>query len=125
MMARKHGAEVLGSMAWKELRLRILERDGWHCKICRGLLQAGDGSAHVDHIVPRDQGGPTTPGNLQALCRRCNLIKSRSEASQAALRRRGDAAGQKVATASTPQAGWSFVCKIHGTGCGATHSRAW
>lgn len=120
-MARKHGAEVLGSMAWKELRLQILERDGWRCRNCRAMLQAGDGSAHVDHIVPRDQYGPTTPENLQALCRRCNLIKSRSEASQAALRNRAAGPADTGTAAAMVQ-----VCRIHGAHPGGgMHSRDW
>lgn len=119
---RKHGAEVLGSMAWKELRLQILERDGWRCRNCHAMLQAGDGSAHVDHKIARDQGGATTPENLQALCRRCNLIKSRSEASQAALRNRREAAGQPAAKTEA-----AAVCHVHGAAHrgGGTHSRDW
>src|SRR5699024_7602259 len=30
---------------------------------------------HRDHIVPWDQGGPTTADNLQGLCEACNYTK--------------------------------------------------
>jgi hypothetical protein len=75
-------AEDLGSAAWKELRLRILARDGHLCQVC------GRPATHVDHIQPRSHGGRSVPENLRATCQKCNLLKSRSEASLAALARR-------------------------------------
>ena len=34
---------------------------------------------HVDHIIPRSQGGTDTEGNLQPLCGSCNTIKGNRE----------------------------------------------
>jgi hypothetical protein len=54
-------------------RVRILERDGGRCQLC-GVAAgetASDGQParlEVDHIVPRDEGGPTTDENLRTLC---------------------------------------------------------
>jgi len=79
---RTLSAEDLGSAAWKELRLKILARDGRLCQLC------GRPATHVDHIRPRSQGGRSVPDNLRATCATCNLLKSRSESSLAALARR-------------------------------------
>lgn len=56
------------------LRFQILERDGWQCVQCgkRGRLEC-------DHIVPLHHGGHSTPENLQALCVRCHIIKTKQE----------------------------------------------
>lgn len=47
--------QALGSMKWKELRLRVLARDGWVCSYCHKDIAGGD--ATVDHIVSRKSGG--------------------------------------------------------------------
>ncbi|MBB5776229.1 HNH endonuclease [Nonomuraea jabiensis] len=124
-MARKYGADRIGSMAWKELRLQILERDGWRCRNCQAPIRAGDGSAHVDHRIPRHRGGLSTPENLQALCRRCNLIKSRAEAAEVGLRKRREAGGGAADATPITEAG--VPCEIHGARCSARgqHSREW
>ena len=36
---------------------------------------SGKGSSALDHIVPIARGGTSEPGNLQLLCRRCNIRK--------------------------------------------------
>ena len=61
----KHKA--LGSGKWKQLRLRILARDGHECAYC------GEPADSVDHVVSRASGGDMwDPDNLVACCRRCN-----------------------------------------------------
>jgi len=52
------------------LRWEIWERDDFTCRHCgdRRFLT-------IDHIVPWVRGGDNTPGNLQTLCRSCNLKK--------------------------------------------------
>ena len=45
------------------------------CEYC-GLAQVGqEATFHIDHIVPRDAGGPTTLGNLALACVSCSLRK--------------------------------------------------
>ena len=53
------------------LKEEILREAGYQCFACRR-----DDGLHVDHIIPRRRGGTNDWGNLQALCSRCNLVKS-------------------------------------------------
>lgn len=63
-----------GSRPWRRLRLMVLDRDRYRCQ-----LPVADGSvcgapaSHVDHIVPRKDGGTDDPSNLRAACPPCNL----------------------------------------------------
>lgn len=59
------------------LRLQVLKRDGFRCKLCgrSPAIQTGV-DLHIDHILPVAKGGKTTLENLQTLCRECNLGKS-------------------------------------------------
>ena len=62
--------KALGSKKWKDLRLRVLSRDGRQCWICQGE------ATQVDHIVPRVKGGDMWDmDNLAAICARCNQRK--------------------------------------------------
>jgi hypothetical protein len=38
-------------------------------------VYCGDSNEHVDHIIPRSQGGNTDPENLQGTCAWCNQSK--------------------------------------------------
>jgi len=58
----------------KKLRLLILERDNYRCRICGKF--ARDVVLEVDHIVPVAKGGTTSLNNLQTLCIDCNRGKS-------------------------------------------------
>ncbi len=57
---------------WDELRLSILDRDGWVCQLCGKELVGSD--AHADHIVPKRPpfNGTDDPANLRAACADCN-----------------------------------------------------
>jgi 5-methylcytosine-specific restriction endonuclease McrA len=57
------------------LRYQVLSRDGGRCVLC-GRSQADGVKLHVDHILPRSQGGTATLDNLQTLCAPCNRGKS-------------------------------------------------
>ena len=46
------------------------------CAGCGKSIMSGD--FHLDHIVPRAKGGPSTFENCQLLCPACNLKKSDS-----------------------------------------------
>lgn len=64
---------LYSSRVWRDLRKRILDRDGHQCQIrlpvCTGW------ATHVDHIIPRSVNPDLQldPGNLRAACRECNL----------------------------------------------------
>lgn len=48
------------------------------CAICKQSLPFADDLVHIDHIVPRAQGGATTLDNLQVAHKYCNLVKGAS-----------------------------------------------
>ena len=50
----------------------LLRRQYHECALCRSVL---DTTKHLDHIVPISRGGKHRIGNLQWLCRTCNLRK--------------------------------------------------
>jgi len=57
------------------LREEVMRRAGYRCEYC-GLAQVGqEATFHVDHVVPRAAGGPTTADNLAAACVSCSLRK--------------------------------------------------
>lgn len=57
--------------AWRQLRLVILERDGFRCRI--GAEGCTVKATEVDHIVALEDGGARLdPDNLRASCARCN-----------------------------------------------------
>jgi 5-methylcytosine-specific restriction endonuclease McrA len=75
--------KALGSKKWKDLRLRILARDGYTCYVCGGEAN------QVDHIISRKKGGDIWDmENLAAICAKDN-------------QRKGD---RFFSTASTPPA---------------------
>jgi 5-methylcytosine-specific restriction endonuclease McrA len=52
------------------VRRRVRARDGLRCVYCgRG------GRMHLDHVIPRVEGGKSVEGNLLVACARCNLRK--------------------------------------------------
>ena len=57
----------------RNLRQRIIERDGARCVYCDDDLSSAE--IHMDHVIPESQGGETTYNNLQVTCRKCNLAK--------------------------------------------------
>ena len=64
---------------WRRLRLAIFDRDGWRCVECGRA-----GRLECDHVRPVEDGGAWwAETNLQTLCQRCHLDKSRRERSAA------------------------------------------
>jgi hypothetical protein len=58
------------------LRDVVFSRDAGRCQYCH-LAQLGHGATfHVDHIVPRSRGGPTSLDNLALQCPNCSLRKA-------------------------------------------------
>jgi hypothetical protein len=59
--------------AYREL---VVARAGGACEYCR-LVQAATGVLfHLEHVVPRSQGGKTVMSNLALSCPGCNLAKA-------------------------------------------------
>jgi HNH endonuclease len=57
-------------------RQLVVARAGGACEYCR-LLQAATGvTFHIEHILPRSQGGETVMSNLALSCPGCNLAKA-------------------------------------------------
>lgn len=62
------------NMMSPSLRMEVLKRDGYRCRICG--RSANDGARlEVDHIIPISKGGKTELSNLQTLCWDCNRGK--------------------------------------------------
>jgi hypothetical protein len=54
----------------------IFARDEGRCQYCR-LAQFGHGATfHIDHVLPRSRGGPTSLENLVLQCPNCSLRKA-------------------------------------------------
>jgi hypothetical protein len=57
------------------LHAEVVYRAGHRCEYCQ-LSQLGQEAAfHIDHVVPRAAGGPTTAENLALACVSCSLRK--------------------------------------------------
>jgi len=57
---------------WRDLRLKVLERDNYRCQLCGRTLPKQMLQAH--HIIPTDNGGKHTLENLFTCCKRCHSI---------------------------------------------------
>jgi len=61
------------------LRAEVILRAGDRCEYCR-LSQLGqEARFHLDHVMPRAAGGPTTVDNLALACVSCSLRKGASQ----------------------------------------------
>lgn len=65
---------------WQRVRLRVLNRDGWTCRVVAGCpMQA----SVADHVIPVYEGMPDAqffgPDNLRAACRNHNLARGLTE----------------------------------------------
>lgn len=67
--------KILGSGKWKQVRLKVLARDGWQCTYCGTHLDKTN--AQVDHVVPlaKDASDPFNMDGLVAACKQCNTVK--------------------------------------------------
>ena len=65
--------DKLNSRRYKAQRERVFARDGRRCAYC-GI---DEGEMHIDHILPRVNGGDHSLENLQVLCKSCNLRKGK------------------------------------------------
>lgn len=62
------------SKNWKNLRLKVFERDGGKCSIC-----GNESSLTIDHIIPIFEGGTNSLENLRLLCIDCHNKKNKDE----------------------------------------------
>lgn len=53
----------------------VWERAGNRCEYCLTPQWADDLPCHIDHIIARQHGGETVPGNMALACYACNLHK--------------------------------------------------
>ncbi len=68
----------------KFTRHNIFERDQNTCQYCGRTLDRKD--LNLDHVQPRDRGGPTTWENIVCSCIPCNTRKANRTPSEASLR---------------------------------------
>jgi 5-methylcytosine-specific restriction endonuclease McrA len=68
----------------KFTRHNIFERDRNTCQYCGKTLDRKD--LNLDHVVPRDRGGPTTWENIVCSCIPCNTSKANRTPAEAGLR---------------------------------------
>ena len=58
------------------MRAQVLADAGGRCGYCLSSEEITGTPLEIEHIVPEALGGLTTQGNLWAVCRYCNLLKS-------------------------------------------------
>lgn len=68
----------------KFTRHNIFERDKNTCQYCSRTLDRKD--LNLDHVIPRDRGGPTTWENIVCSCIPCNTRKANRTPAEAGLR---------------------------------------
>jgi len=68
----------------KFTRHNIFERDKNTCQYCGKIFDRKD--LNLDHVIPRDRGGPTTWENIVCSCIPCNTRKSNRTPTEAGLR---------------------------------------
>jgi 5-methylcytosine-specific restriction endonuclease McrA len=67
----------------KFTRHNIFERDRNQCQYCGGVFDRKD--LNLDHVIPRDRGGPTTWENIVCSCIPCNTRKANRTPREAGL----------------------------------------
>ena len=68
----------------KFTRHNVFERDRNTCQYCGKVFERSE--LNLDHVVPRDQGGPTTWENIVCSCIACNTHKGNRTPAQANMR---------------------------------------
>ena len=67
----------------KVTRHNIFERDKNKCQYCGEVFDRKD--LNLDHVIPRDRGGPTTWENIVCSCIECNTHKANRTPSEAGM----------------------------------------
>lgn len=68
----------------KFTRHNIFERDKNTCQYCGRAFERKD--LNLDHVIPRDRGGPTTWENIVCSCVDCNTLKANRTPQEAGMR---------------------------------------
>ncbi len=68
----------------KFTRHNIFERDANTCQYCGKVFERSD--LNLDHVIPRDRGGPTTWENIVCSCIVCNTNKANRTPREAGMR---------------------------------------
>jgi len=68
----------------KFTRHNIFERDRNTCQYCGRVFDRKD--LNLDHVIPRDRGGPTSWENIVCSCVACNTLKANRTPQEAGLR---------------------------------------
>ena len=68
----------------KVTRHNIFERDRNTCQYCGGAFDRKD--LNLDHVIPRDRGGPTSWENIVCSCIECNTRKANHTPEEAGMR---------------------------------------
>ena len=68
----------------KFTRHNIFERDKNLCQYCGSVFDRKD--LNLDHVIPRDRGGPTTWENIVCSCIECNTRKANRTPQEAGMR---------------------------------------
>jgi len=66
--------------AYHQLRLQVLERDGWCCQACGTMTHL-----EVHHAQFRSHQGPDSADNLITLCAQCHTLTHSETEKQAGL----------------------------------------
>jgi len=67
----------------KFTRHNIFERDRNTCQYCGSVFDRKD--LNLDHVIPRDRGGPTTWENIVCSCIPCNTVKANRTPQEAGM----------------------------------------
>jgi len=77
---------VFDRMPKKEVKFtrhNIFERDKNMCQYCGHVFDRKD--LNLDHVIPRDRGGPTTWENIVCSCIECNTLKANRTPQEAGM----------------------------------------
>jgi 5-methylcytosine-specific restriction protein A len=76
--AKAGATEMERGRAWMAKRLRVALVHNYVCALCPRVWQPH--RDHIDHRIPREQGGSNDESNLQPLCLECHRAKTAAEA---------------------------------------------
>ena len=54
----------------------VEQRAAWRCEYCHAPQRVSGYRFHLEHIIPRAQGGSDAPSNQALACATCNLAKA-------------------------------------------------